>query len=301
MKCELPFLLALVGALYCVEFANSVEPSKMHRRFLDYVTVGSYATLGYAGNGDTVQIRLLTANQVEQRKEAFTRYDKQTGQIRRELDRIRNARREGQRGDSSVNSEERRLLIELSRITRPQDVYRIVTVGADFVEMRIAVQPAMETKEDERSVVLAATHIGRIDIPAQMSRSATSGDNPTTTKSRRESYKVGQADAESIAEVIKEVYRDVKGIEITVNTQRNAIVVVAPEEVHGIVRMLINSDTDRPVLLVPPWSTHPGDSVERGMKADELEWKMRFQWPFKSPYSQFIPVPIDQRPTPPPR
>ncbi len=164
MNHGLSVLLLVAGTICWAEPANSAEPPATHRRVLDYLAVGSHLTLGYAGNGGTSNIRLLSADQVERRKEAFARYDKQNERIRTELERARKVRQDGHQGNPSADAQENGLLGELSKIVRPEEVYRIVALGEDFVEMRIAVQSATAAKEEQRGVVLSAAHIGRIDF-----------------------------------------------------------------------------------------------------------------------------------------
>lgn len=112
---------------------------------------------------------------------------------------------------------------------------------------------------------------------------------PKKADSRLESYKLNSTDAEFIANVITQVYRDTNGIKITVDKQRGLLLVVAPKEVHGLIRAFIKAwldsaaNTHRPGVRMIPWgnpfAVHDSMkwAIERGMKADELELRTRFR------------------------
>jgi hypothetical protein len=134
-------------------------------------------------------------------------------------------------------------------------------------------------------------------------RSAASDAKPKEANSRRETYKVNQADAESVAEVVRNAYRETKGIAISVDKQRSSILVVGPTEVHELVRKLIDSAAAAPsrrvtlVLLRKPLVSPEGIDlkIEKGMKADEWAQRMRLRQPIDRSRSRIAPIPNEWR------
>ncbi len=164
MKRVLWVFLALAATVVSVVAAEPCAAQASHRRFLDYLPVGSYLVLGYPTQGsDSYQVQILTAKQVEQRPEEFARLEK----IRKDLAEIekRQDDKDGKRRD------ELRTALRQSQLSRRMSpVYEVTAVGEDFIELRLKLSATAQKVEVQSGIVLPAARIREIKLPTETDR-----------------------------------------------------------------------------------------------------------------------------------
>jgi len=132
-----------------------------HRRFLDYLPVGSYLVLGNADQGGSYSIRMLTAKQVEQRPEDLARWEKKRPEIKKEFAELAKKPK-----DRDFLQNYKTLSRALGQ-PRPDDVYEVIAVGENFVELRVKWSPNDPKGRPERGLVLPAARIRDIRLPSE--------------------------------------------------------------------------------------------------------------------------------------
>jgi hypothetical protein len=157
-------LLAVAAPAVFLALAEPCRAQATHRRFLDYLPVGTYLTLSYPTQGsDSYQVQILTAKQVEERPADYARIEK----IRKELAEI-DKRRDDK--DSSRRNELLTALRQSQLGRRAGPVYEVIAVGDDFVELRARLSATAQKVEVQSGMVLPAARIREIRLPAPTDR-----------------------------------------------------------------------------------------------------------------------------------
>lgn len=156
--------LAVAATAVPVAFAQPRAPQTTPRRFLNYLHVGTCVVLNYrAQTGDSYELQILTAKQVEQRPEEFARLDK----LRQDLAEL------DKRQDEKDRNRKEELLTALHKSQlgrRASPVYEVIAVGEDFVELRLKLSATGQKTEVQSTRVLPAARIREIRVPIEADR-----------------------------------------------------------------------------------------------------------------------------------
>jgi dihydroneopterin aldolase len=175
MKRVLWVFLAFAATVVSVAFAEPPGSKARHRRFLDYLPVGSQVLLIYPQEHDYYRIELLTAKQVEQRLEEFPRIQK----LEKELEETEKLV-ENQKGqDAKLEKRRSELSFALRQsqaMGRSSAVYEVIALGEDFVELRLKVSATGQVFKGDSRIVVPAARIREIRL--------TSETNPQPARTR---------------------------------------------------------------------------------------------------------------------